>query len=262
MPNTEQTSSKARRLLNSLCARPASQPARLNPAAGHSFPRTQNIIPSKMEALEVLGGYPNKPSNPRSRMVRVLLSMTVVMGCLLMLHSFLKIAMSRKPQDFYSFEVKDAKGKSVSLERYRGKASLVVNVASHSEHTENNYRSLQELHRELGTSHFNVLAFPCGQFGDTEMGTSRDIETNAKNTHGVTFPIFSKIKIMGSEAEPAFKFITDSVKKIPKWNFWKFLVNPEGQVVRYWKAEEPAESVRQEATAMVRQIILKKRAEL
>lgn len=55
---------------------------------------------------------------------------------------------------------------------------------------------------------------------------------------------------------------TDSVKKIPKWNFWKFLVNPEGQVVRYWKAEEPVESVRQEATAMVRQIILKKRAEL
>lgn len=104
--------------------RPSSQPARLNPTAGHhSFPRTQSIIPSKMEALEVLGGYPNKPSNPRSRMVRVLLSMTVVMGCLLMLHSFLKIAMSRKPQDFYSFEVKDAKGKSVSLERYRGKVS-------------------------------------------------------------------------------------------------------------------------------------------
>uniref|UniRef100_A0A4W5Q5K4 Glutathione peroxidase n=1 Tax=Hucho hucho TaxID=62062 RepID=A0A4W5Q5K4_9TELE len=180
--------------------------------------------------------------------------------CALLLCPFLKIAMSRKPQDFYSFEVKDAKGRSVSLERYRGKASLVVNVASHSEHTEIIYRSLQELHRELGTSHFNVLAFPCGQFGETEMGTSRDIEAYAKTTYGVTFPIFSKIKIMGSEAEPAFKFIT--VKKIPKWNFWKFLVNPEGQVVRYWKAEEPAESVRQEAMAMVREIILKKRAEL
>ncbi|XP_038868832.1 probable glutathione peroxidase 8 isoform X2 [Salvelinus namaycush] len=193
-----------------------------------------------MEALEVLGGYPTKPLNPRARMVRVLLSMTVCMGCLLMLHSFLKISKSRKPQDFYSFEVKDAKGRSVSLERYRGK----------------------ELHRELGTSHFNVLAFPCGQFGDTEMGASRDIEAYAKNTYGVTFTIFSKVKIMGSEAEPAFKFITDSVKKVPKWNFWKFLVNPEGQVVRFWKAEEPAESVRQEAVTMVRQIILKKRTEL
>lgn len=87
-------------------------------------------------------------------------------------------------------------------------ASLVVNVASHSEQTELNYRSLQELHRELGTSHFNVLAFPCGQFGDTETGTSRDIEAFAKATYGVTFPFFSRIKIMGSEADPAFRFLT------------------------------------------------------
>lgn len=68
--------------------------------------------------------------------------------------------------------------------------------------------SLQELHRELGTSHFNVLAFPCGQYGDTETGTSRDSEAFAKSTYGVTFPFFSKIKIMGSEADPAFKFLT------------------------------------------------------
>lgn len=87
-------------------------------------------------------------------------------------------------------------------------ASLVVNVASLSEQTEMNYLSLQELHRELGTSHFNVLAFPCGQFGDTEPGTSRDIEAFAKSTYGVTFPFFSRIKIMGSEADPAFKFLT------------------------------------------------------
>ncbi|CAB1322447.1 unnamed protein product [Coregonus sp. 'balchen'] len=229
-------STGARYLLNrELHYAPAAQPDSTQP------PSQTHSSPSKMEAL---GCYPTKPSNPRARMVRVLLSMTVCMGCLLMLHSFLKISKSRKPQDFYSFEVKDAKGRSVSLEKYRGKASLVVNVASHSEHTEKNYRSLQELHRELGPSHFNVLAFPCGQFGDTEMGASRDIEAYAKNTYGVTFTIFN------------------SVKKVPKWNFWKFLVNPEGQVVRYWKAEEPAESVRKEAMTMVRQIILKKRTEL
>ncbi len=81
-------------------------------------------------------------------------------------------------------------------------------MASGSELTEQNYRALQELHRELGTSHFNVLAFPCSQYGDTESGTSREIEAFAKSNYGVTFPIFSKIKIMGSEAEPAFRFIT------------------------------------------------------
>ncbi|XP_076006343.1 putative glutathione peroxidase 8 [Genypterus blacodes] len=210
--------------------------------------------------MEDLGGYPTKSSNPRAKRLTVLLSMTVGVGCLFLLQT--QLVKPRKPEDFYSFEVKDAKGRTVSLEKYRGKASLVVNVASYCEKTEANYQALQELHRELGTSHFNVLAFPCGQFGDTETGTSREIEHLAKSNYGTTFPFFSKIRIMGSEAEPAFKFLTDSVKKIPKWNFWKFLVNPEGKVVRFWRADEPVESVRQEATALVRDIILKKRVEL
>ncbi|XP_074525611.1 putative glutathione peroxidase 8 [Halichoeres trimaculatus] len=210
--------------------------------------------------MEALGGYPAKSSNPKAKKLTVLLSMTVGVGCLFLLQT--QLIRPRKPEDFYSFEVKDAKGRTVSLEKYRGKASLVVNVASHCEHTEANYRSLQELHRELGTSHFNVLAFPCGQFGDTEMGTSRDIEAYSKSTYGVTFPFFSKIKIMGSEADPAFRFITDSVQKLPKWNFWKFLVSPEGKVVRFWRTDESMESVRQEVATMVREIILKKRQEL
>ncbi|XP_033974502.1 probable glutathione peroxidase 8 [Trematomus bernacchii] len=222
-------------------------------------PATSSVCssPSKMEAL---GGYRTKSSNPNAKRLTVLLSMTVGVGCLFLLQT--QLVKPRKPTDFYSFEVKDAKGRTVSLEKYRGKASLVVNVASLSEQTEMNYLSLQELHRELGTSHFNVLAFPCGQFGDTEPGTSRDIEAFAKSTYGVTFPFFSRIKIMGSEADPAFKFLTDSVQKSPRWNFWKFLVNPEGNVVRFWRTDEPIESVREEATALVREIIVKKRVEL
>ncbi|XP_033947852.1 probable glutathione peroxidase 8 isoform X2 [Pseudochaenichthys georgianus] len=188
--------------------------------------------------MEALGGYRTKSSNPNAKKLTVLLSMTVGVGCLFLLQT--QLVKPRKPTDFYSFEVKDAKGRTVSLEKYRGK----------------------ELHRELGTSHFNVLAFPCGQFGDTEPGTSRDIEAFAKSTYGVTFPFFSRIKIMGSEADPAFKFLTDSVQKSPRWNFWKFLVNPEGNVVRFWRTDEPIESVREEATALVREIIVKKRVEL
>ncbi|XP_034450829.1 probable glutathione peroxidase 8 [Hippoglossus hippoglossus] len=210
--------------------------------------------------MEALGGYPTKSSGPRAKRLTVLLSMTVGVGCLFLLQT--QLVKPGKPKDFYSFEVKDARGRSVSLEKYRGKASLVVNVASLSEQTEMNYLSLQELHRELGTSHFNVLAFPCGQFGDTEPGSSRDVEAFAKSTHGVTFPFFSKIKVMGSEADPAFRFLTDSVQKIPKWNFWKFLVNPEGKVVRFWRTDEPMENVRAEVTALVREIIIKKRVEL
>lgn len=210
--------------------------------------------------MEALGGYPSKSSASRAGLFKVLLSVAVCMGSLYLLQN--KLSKSRKAKDFYSYEVKDARDRTVSLEKYRGKVSLVVNVASGSEFTEQNYRALQELHRELGTSHFNVLAFPCSQYGDTESGTSREIEAFAKSNYGVTFPIFNKIKIMGSEAEPAFRFLTDSVQKIPKWNFWKFLVSPEGQVVRFWKPEEPVDEIRKEATTLVRNIILKKRQEL
>lgn len=118
--------------------------------------------------------------------------------------------------------------------------SLVVNVASHSEHTELNYRALQDLHKELGTSHFNVLAFPCGQYGETEPGNSYDIESFAKTTYGVTFPFFSKIKILGSDPNPAFKFITGKLYSrakesvhldgdvegggVPKCHTWSFQI--------------------------------------
>ncbi|XP_012671344.1 probable glutathione peroxidase 8 [Clupea harengus] len=210
--------------------------------------------------MEALGGYRSKSSKWKERTLKVFLSLAVCMGGLFLVQH--KLIRSTKTKDFYSFDVLDAKGRTMSLEKYRGKVSLVVNVASHCELTEKNYRALQELHRELGTSHFNVLGFPCSQFGHTEQGMSRDIEAWTKATYGITFPFFSKIKIMGSESNPAFKFLTDSVQKIPKWNFWKFLVGPDGQVVKFWKSEEPFEEIRQEVTAQVRQIILKKRLEL
>lgn len=87
------------------------------------------------------------------------------------------------------------------------KATLVVNVASYCQHTDKNYIALQELHREFGPSHFTVLAFPCNQFGESEPSSSQEIESFAKGNYGVTFPIFHKIKILGSEAEPAFRFL-------------------------------------------------------
>ncbi|XP_063050331.1 probable glutathione peroxidase 8 [Engraulis encrasicolus] len=210
--------------------------------------------------MEALGGYRTKSSAWKERTLKILISLAVCIGGLYLVQN--KLIRKSKPVDFYTFEVLDAKGRTVSLEKYRGKVSLVVNVASHCELTERNYRSLQELHRELGTSHFNVLAFPCSQFGKTEQGESRDIEAWTKSVYGTTFPFFSKVKLMGSEATPAFKFLTDSVQKVPKWNFWKFLVDPDGRVVRFWKAEEPFDQIRQEVASQVRQIILKKRQEL
>uniref|UniRef100_A0ACB8EPK8 Glutathione peroxidase 8 n=2 Tax=Sphaerodactylus townsendi TaxID=933632 RepID=A0ACB8EPK8_9SAUR len=167
-----------------------------------------------------------------------------------------------KVKDFYSFEVKDMKGRTISLEKYRGKASLVVNVASRCQHTDKNYIMLQELHREFGPSHFTVLAFPCNQFGESEPGTNQEISAFAKTNYGVTFPVFSKIKILGSEALPAFKFLIESSKKEPRWNFWKYLISPEGKVVKFWRPEEPIESIKPDVVALIRQIIVKKKEDL
>ncbi|XP_007518952.2 probable glutathione peroxidase 8 isoform X2 [Erinaceus europaeus] len=144
----------------------------------------------------------------------------------------------------------------------KAKVSLVVNVASDCQLTDRNYLALQGLHKEFGPSHFSVLAFPCNQFGDSEPRPSKEVESFARNNYGVTFPIFHKIKILGPEAEPAFRFLVDSTKKEPRWNFWKYLVNPEGQVVKSWKPEEPIEVIRPEIAALVRQMIIKKKEDL
>ncbi|MEE6458224.1 hypothetical protein FKM82_000227 [Ascaphus truei] len=209
--------------------------------------------------METLPPYPLKCSSPKAKVFLVFFSMVLCTAilCLLQL-KFLK----PKGKDFYSYEVKDSKGRSVSLGKYRGKAALVVNVASACKHTDANYRALQELHREFGPSHFSVLAFPCNQFGESEPGRNQEIDTFAKGNYGATFPIFSKIKILGSEAEPAFRFLVDSTKKEPRWNFWKYLVNPQGQVVKLWRPEEPIENIRPEIAAIVREIIMKKKVDL
>ncbi|KAM6468905.1 putative glutathione peroxidase 8 isoform 2-T2 [Liasis olivaceus] len=140
--------------------------------------------------------------------------------------------------------------------------TLVVNVASYCQHTEKNYVMLQQLQKEFGSSHFTVLAFPCNQFGEMEPGLSEEIIYFAKSNYGVTFPIFSKINILGSEASPAFKFLIDSSKKEPRWNFWKYLISPEGKVVKFLRPEEPIENIKPDIAALIRQIIMKKREDL
>nr|XP_014333322.1 PREDICTED: probable glutathione peroxidase 8 isoform X3 [Bos mutus] len=103
---------------------------------------------------------------------------------------------------------------------------------------------------------------PKAKFGESEPRPSKEVVSFARNNFGVTFPIFHKIKILGSEAEPAFRFLVDSSKKEPRWNFWKYLVNPEGQVVKTWRPEEPTEVIRPEIAALIRQMIIKKKEDL
>lgn len=209
--------------------------------------------------MEPLAAHPLKCSGPKAKVFAVLLSMVL---CTVMLFLLQLKFLKPKINSFYTFEVKDAKGRTVSLEKFKGKVSLVVNVASDCQLTERNYIALKELHKEFGPFHFSVLAFPCNQFGESEPRSSKEVESFARKNYGVTFPIFHKIKILGSEAEPAFRFLVDSSKKEPRWNFWKYLVNPEGQVVKFWRSEEPLEAIRPEVANLVRQLIVKKKEDL
>uniref|UniRef100_A0A4W5K8U0 Glutathione peroxidase n=1 Tax=Hucho hucho TaxID=62062 RepID=A0A4W5K8U0_9TELE len=118
-----------------------------------------------------------------------------------------------KQKDLYTFKVVNSRGRLVSLEKYRGSVSLVVNVASDCGFTEDHYTDLQQLQRDFGPSHFNVLAFPCNQFGQQEPGSDKDIDAFVRRVYGVSFPLFSKIAVVGTGANNAFKYLVDSLQR-------------------------------------------------
>ncbi|XP_077309429.1 glutathione peroxidase 7 [Lithobates pipiens] len=168
----------------------------------------------------------------------------------------------QKDRDFYTFQVVNIRGKLVSLEKYRGSVSLVVNVASQCGYTEGHYKALQQLQRDLGPYHFNVLGFPCNQFGHQEPDTEREIDLFVRKQYGVTFPMFSKIAVTGIGANNVYKYLTESSNKEPDWNFWKYLVGPDGKVVNAWGPTVSVEEIRPHITEIVRKRILKKKDEL
>ncbi|XP_017498905.2 glutathione peroxidase 7 [Manis javanica] len=172
------------------------------------------------------------------------------------------VACAQRERDFYDFKAVNIRGKLVSLEKYRGSVSLVVNVASECGFTDQHYRALQQLQRDLGPHHFNVLAFPCNQFGQQEPDSNKEIESFARHTYSVSFPMFSKVAVIGTGAHPAFKYLTQTSGKEPTWNFWKYLVTPDGKVVEAWDSTVSVEEIRPQITALVRKLILKKREDL
>ncbi|KAI5096228.1 glutathione peroxidase 7 [Silurus meridionalis] len=167
-----------------------------------------------------------------------------------------------KQKDFYTFKVVNSRGKLVSLEKYRGSVSLVVNVASECGFTEEHYKDLQQLQRDFGPYHFNVLAFPCNQFGQQEPGSDKEIDSFVRRVYGVSFPLFSKIAVVGIGANNAFKYLAEVTRKEPDWNFWKYLIDVDGQVVGSWSPKVSVKEIRPKITEMVRKLIIKRKEEL
>lgn len=136
--------------------------------------------------------------------------------------------------DVHAFSVNAADGEVVSLSRYAGKVLLIVNVASKCGFTPQ-YAGLEALYRKYKSRDFEVLAFPCNQFGGQEPGNANEIVSFCKLTYDVTFPLLAKIEVNGEGADPLFAYMKQ-VKpgvfgsKAVKWNFTKFLVDRQGKV--------------------------------
>ncbi|KAG7323470.1 hypothetical protein KOW79_013172 [Hemibagrus wyckioides] len=174
----------------------------------------------------------------------------------------LSYLLEAKQKDFYTFKVVNSRGRLVSLEKYRGSVSLVVNVASECGFTEEHYTDLQQLQRDFGPYHFNVLAFPCNQFGQQEPGSDKEIDSYVRRVYGISFPLFSKIAVVGTGANNAFKYLAAVTGKEPDWNFWKYLIDVDGKVVDAWGPQVSVKELRPKITEMVRKLIIKRKEEL
>lgn len=144
----------------------------------------------------------------------------------------------------YDFNVKNINGELISLEQYKGKTLLIVNVASNCGFT-SQYKDLEDIYREHKSQGLEILGFPCNQFGSQEPGNEEEIKSFCQLNYDVSFPMFSKIDVNGENTEPLFLFLKESLpgilgSKNIKWNFTKFLVDKNGVPnTRYAPTDKP-----------------------
>uniref|UniRef100_A0A5B7B1X4 Glutathione peroxidase n=1 Tax=Davidia involucrata TaxID=16924 RepID=A0A5B7B1X4_DAVIN len=147
-------------------------------------------------------------------------------------------------KSIYDFTVKDIDGKDVSLSKFKGKVALIVNVASKCGLTTSNYSELSHIYEKYKTQGFEILAFPCNQFGGQEPGSNPEIKQFACTRFKAEFPIFDKVDVNGPDTAPVYQFLKSSAGgffgDLIKWNFEKFLVDKNGKVVeRYPPTTSP-----------------------
>jgi glutathione peroxidase len=142
----------------------------------------------------------------------------------------LPAAERKAPMSLYEITLNTLEGKPQSLAAYKGKVVLAVNVASECGFTPQ-YAGLQKLYTELKNRGLVVLGFPCNQFGGQEPGTATQIESFCQKNYGVTFPLFEKLEVKGAGKAPLYQFLTAKHGE-PAWNFHKYLVGKDGQVIQ------------------------------
>ena len=153
----------------------------------------------------------------------------------------------------YDFEARQIDGKTVSLEKFKGKALLIVNTASACGFTPQ-FGGLEELHKTYGKKGLVVLGFPCNQFGAQDPGSNDEIAQFCERNYGVDFPMMSKVDVNGDKAAPVWKWLTTEApgllgSKAIKWNFTKFLVGKDGKVIRRYAPNDKPEGMAKDVEA-------------
>lgn len=148
----------------------------------------------------------------------------------------------------YQFNAQNNKGETVELKDYQDKVMLIVNTASACGFTPQ-YKGLQSLYGEYQSKGLEVLAFPCNQFKQQEKGNNEEIQQFCDLTFNIKFPLFDKIDVNGDNAHPLFTFLKAQApgilgSKSIKWNFTKFLVNKQGDVIQRYAPTTKPESIK------------------
>lgn len=157
--------------------------------------------------------------------------------------------------NIYDYDVRNIGGEDIALSDYAGKVLLIVNTASKCGFTPQ-YKDLEVLYQQLQSDGLVVLGFPCNQFGSQEPGEDGQIEEFCQLNYGVSFPMFSKIKVNGDDAHPLFKYLKNQAKGVLgseaiKWNFTKFLINREGQVVERYGSRDKPQTLKSDIVALL-----------
>ena len=139
----------------------------------------------------------------------------------------------------HDIDLRTLKGEPANLGEHKGKALLLVNVASKCGLTPQ-YEGLERIHEQYKDRGFSVLGFPCNQFGAQEPGSAEEIETFCSTTYGVTFPLYEKLEVNGEGRHPLYEELTEKADAEGKagdiqWNFEKFLVSPSGEIVERFR---------------------------
>ncbi|NNC99709.1 MAG: glutathione peroxidase [Gammaproteobacteria bacterium] len=155
----------------------------------------------------------------------------------------------------YEYSATAIDGKEVSLSGYQGKVMLIVNTASQCGYTPQ-YRGRESLYQEFADQGLVILGFPCNQFGNQEPGSESEIRDFCELNYAVSFPMFSKIKVNGSGTHPLYRYLKKQAPGIlgfnaVKWNFSKFLVNREGDVVKRYGSMDKPEDFREGIVAIL-----------